>query len=179
MERLLWHRQENEPPIWFARFNIYLQVGAHRTIEEAFRRCKAIEGFTSRRPGNPWYDKSERWNWLARAEAYDQHQRDSLQQEEAKRRIDAREQRLQIISDGITSVVNAIAKASLTTLTEEQAREALPTLRMWMRDLLTAQRIEIGLPVTVASTNAPAFTADDLAAAQAELRDWYETNANG
>lgn len=178
MQRQIWQRQENESPLWFARFDVYRAIGPHRTIEEAFRRSRTIEGFSAARPGGAWYDKSEQHQWLRRAQAWDTWNREELQRTEAQRRIDMRERRLQIIDAALDSVLSALKTADIPNLDIDAARANLPTFRMLLRDLLSAQRHEIGLPVAVPQGSAAAFSADDLAAAQAELSEWEAINAS-
>lgn len=161
---------EGEPSVWFARFEKFRLIGPARTFDEVFRRVSGAERLSAKRPGQAWYIAADRWLWVERAEAWDEVERTRLQAIEQRRRFDAREQRLRIIGDQIVLIEEALGVADLSSLTVAQAREALPTLRLFLRDMLAAQRVELGLPVPVASGDGVAvYSADELALAYREL----------
>ena len=168
-----WARQHGEPALWHARFVIYRDLGPDRTIEAAYRVAAEREGLRSARPGSGWYGAARDWSWEERAAEWDTARRELLRALESERQFDARERRLRMIDVLLSEVFAALEVARLSELDPEQAREWAPTLRMMFRDLLTAQRAELGLPdVTPAElAGAMPFTADELAQAAAELEE--------
>jgi hypothetical protein len=176
-----WERRAGEPIRWYTRFEVYRLLGATRSIEATFRRCAELEGLRGLRPGAAWYEVSRAWQWAARAESWDAAERERLRAAEEDRRFDARERRLQIISEHLESTYGALVEAKLAELSMEQAREMLPILRNLFRDLLNAQRVELGLPamdVTQGVGNDTiTFTADALLVAQRELERWQQARA--
>jgi hypothetical protein len=69
-----WERQEHEPARWFMRFRRYLAGGHKRSVNavfEAERQEKA--GKSSNKAGETWYGAAKRYEWEARASAYDEH----------------------------------------------------------------------------------------------------------
>jgi hypothetical protein len=171
-----WDPQPNEPPRWYARFEIFRSLGPHRTIENAFKMTVNIEGLKAKRPGASWYDAAKTWSWSLRSAAYDADQRDYLRKHEHDRRFDARENRLGMIDELLASVFHVLTLADLPQLQRDEARAWLPTMRVFFRDLVGAQRAEIGLPVQLEQEGTPTatFNADELRQAQRELAIWQK-----
>lgn len=71
-----WDRRPGEPMLWFARFELYRELGPGRTIEDVWRLNKAQQSAPSeaKRPHNRWYDLAREWEWQERAEAWDEEQ---------------------------------------------------------------------------------------------------------
>ncbi|MBN2005801.1 MAG: hypothetical protein JXA21_20760 [Anaerolineae bacterium] len=71
-----WDRRSGEPMLWFARFELYRELGTGRTIEDVWRLNKAQQSVpsTSKRPHNRWYEVAQEWDWKGRAEAWDEEQ---------------------------------------------------------------------------------------------------------
>lgn len=161
---------EGEPSVWFARFDRFRLIGPARTFDEAFRRVSGLHRLSAKRPGQAWYLAAERWLWVDRAEAWDEVERSRLQAIEHRRRFDAREQRLRIIGDQIALIEELFGVADLASVSPEQARELLPTLRLFLRDMLAAQRVELGLPLVAGDERSVAvYSSDELALAYREL----------
>lgn len=80
-----WERQrdadgELEPMLWFGRFDaIYRPMGTERSLLGAVNshRANRSEKRTISIPG-AWTKAFERWDWKNRAEAWDQYERDRL-----------------------------------------------------------------------------------------------------
>lgn len=69
----LWLRQPDESAQAYAAFCVYRDLGAERSLQEVVRRCNKSVSILGR-----W---SSRWEWVARARAYDEHQAALLEQE--------------------------------------------------------------------------------------------------
>ena len=167
-----WKRLEDEPAVWFARFDAYRLIGPRRSIDEAYRRVRGLHQLSGKRPGQAWYNAAEKWDWQVRAEAWDAVERDRLLAAEATRRFDAREERLGVIDRMMRMVQGVMVTADPESLTMAEAREMLPMMRLMLRDMLAAQRLELGLPQGEGEGSAEGvlpFTADELAKARREL----------
>lgn len=163
-----------EPGLWFARFDEYRRIGTNRTVDEAFRRCAEREGLKGLRPGQAWYEAARAWRWAERAAAWDAAQRVELMAREQDRRFDARERRLGVIDRLLEAAVGVIALADLPHLTDIEARQWLPTMRLLVRDMLQAERAELGSPAAAGAENpqVAAFSADEMAAAARAAREF-------
>ena len=166
-----WKRLPDEVPVWFARFDAYRLIGPSRSIDECYRRVSGLHRLSGARPGQAWYKSAEKWRWQERAEAWDEAERDRLMAIEQRRRFDAREERLRTIEGMIAMVQAVIATADPASLSVAEAREMLPMMRLMLRDMLAAQRLELGLPVVDSggSDGVLPFSADELAKARKEL----------
>lgn len=175
VELMDWERRAGEPIRWYTRFEQYRLLGSTRCVERAFRQCRETEGLRATRPGAAWYEVARAWQWSARAETWDAVERERLREVEEDRRFDARETRLRFITDQLQASYDALVVAKLSSLSTGEAREMLPTLRNLFRDLLNAQRVELGLPAvdgTGVGNDSITFTADALLVAQRELERW-------
>lgn len=177
--RASWDRLPDEPANWHRRFLIYRDIGPGRKLEEAFRRTAAEEKLQGQRPGGAWREAAERYRWRERAEAWDDEQREQLAQSENARRLEARERRRQVIDALLAQVVEAVAVADLPHMDLAAARDALPTLRMMLRDLLTADRLEMGEPtaVTQETVKGAEVSVDDVIGAARELEQFARGEA--
>lgn len=173
-----WDQQPGEPALWYARFEEYRQIGPHRTHRTAYRRCAQREGLVGKSPDKGWYAQARRWQWAERAAAWDEAQRERLRREDGERRFDARELRLAMIRDLMDMVFAVMKIADLPAMDTDEARRLLPTLRGLFRDLISAERLELGLPVAQGDEGGPPLlNADDLVTAQRQLAAWQAGQA--
>lgn len=171
-----WDRQPNEPARWYARFQVFLNLGTHRTVEEAYRFTATVEGLKGKRPGGQWYEIAREWEWDTRAAAWDDLKREELRTQEADRAFDAREHRLQMIDGLLQAVFRVLMAMSMfqpdADTDADTANEWLPTLRVMFKDLITAQRNELTIPGQDAAIDMQPFSADEFAQAQQQLTQW-------
>lgn len=99
-----WDRQEGEPTKWYNRFERYRLMGSNRSVLATYHGESAKSGNGRQKgltPGS-WSTNADKWNWKARAEAWDMQEAQSraaaaaLQQakEEAEKERERREWRL-------------------------------------------------------------------------------------
>jgi hypothetical protein len=173
-----YERLPDEPSLWYARFEIFRRLGAQRSVAEAHRLACEAEGRKAPRSSKEWQIIARRWNWRARAEAWDAEQREALRASEQERRLDARERRLGMIDNLLSGVFRVLVLANLPGMEEVEARKWLPVMRLLFKDLVLLQRGELGPATGVGPDGRPdpgavaPFTADELAQAQVELDDW-------
>ena len=170
-----WDQQPGEPDRWFGRFQIFLQLGPTRTLRAAYQG-------TRRGAGDPqapahgfanhlWCNAARSWHWRARAAAWDVHQRDLFALGEYNARLARRQRRLALIEEQLERVCTALEQAGIDNLDLHEARTLFPQTRVYLRDLLAAERLEdAGSLLDPADPDsAVLITADDLIAAQRQL----------
>lgn len=83
----IYERQPGEPARWYARFLLHRNAGPSRTLLGTVHAEQAKTSDKKRSKGIPgsWFEACERWNWKARAEAYDADQQ--AQAEERRRAL--------------------------------------------------------------------------------------------
>ena len=167
-ERKPWDQMEGEPDRWYGRFKVYLELGPARSLPAA----PAEAGRQTR--GEPlawnseWSQTARRWHWRARANAWDVHQRELLALSERNTRLALHSRRVERMEDYLDAVCEVLDTANMTAADEKLAREWLPQMRHFLRDLLVAERQEFerGDYERNDPDNSLVITADDLRAAQ-------------
>jgi hypothetical protein len=68
IEKQPWSQIENEPSLWYSRFQVFLGLGPGRTLLETVRKCsnKPVKG-----PSGGWKQAQATWRWAERAREYD------------------------------------------------------------------------------------------------------------
>lgn len=167
-------RQPDEPALWFGRYIVYRELGAKRSVDRAFRAVKDAERLKAVRPGAAWYDAAQRWEWQQRAKAWDEAEREKFLAATSALRVDAQRRRLEIVGQLLEWSYAGLKAAQIDaeTLSETQAREMLGALRMLFFDAIKAQRLEFGESTEIVTEEHQPFTADEMAAAMAEVEQW-------
>lgn len=167
-----WEQQPGEPRLWYGRFQVYLSLGPTRTLQEAYRHVNSLKNRGGKAPISPswtWYAK--RWRWRERAHAWDAYQRNLLALSEHNTRLALRQRRVAVMEDVLEAIRTTLDTADIASADQAQAREWLPQLRVFLRDMLVAERQEFERPDYARDDpdNALTITADELRAAQREL----------
>ncbi len=169
----IWAQQPDEPARWYSRFELYRLMGPNRSLDGAFRLATQIAGLKTARLSAHWRRKAEEWHWAERAAAWDQAEANRLHGLSATAQLDRNAQRLAMADNLLQGVYTVLHNAKVGELSMEEARRALPTLRMFFRDLLVAHRDETALARQSADGEAVIpFSADELREAQGELVRW-------
>ena len=160
---------------WFARFEVYRQLGPTRSLERVFQLAEG-DAAQGKRPGQAWYRAARTWKWAERAAAWDAEERKRLRTVDEDRRLDARERRLSYIEDFLGRVAAGLGTAELDQLTCEQALALLPQLRLFFRDLLHEERTELGMPTVQPGTvnKEPEWTHEEYMLALAKMQEAAE-----
>lgn len=125
-----WDRQLREPARWFARFQLFLQLGPDRSIDRAYQACgRAGSGRPkkgdARAPGS-WREAARQWEWVERAFEHDRHQQDEKRE---LAREDDRERR-QLVNRAwkvqLQAALEIVARAKLNQIEPDEARRMLP-----------------------------------------------------
>ena len=128
---LAWDRQPGEGNQWFSRFEKFRLLGPGRSIlaaytqereEKASRSSKKLE----KKPQNSsegWRKAAKEWNWVTRAEAWDEHWREQERKAYEQREWD-RLERWNTIRDRVLEeaqeAIAAVNQMALHPLVEEE-----------------------------------------------------------
>jgi hypothetical protein len=71
-----WERIENEPQIWYRRFERFLLMFPKRSIAAVFQEEETERNREKPRikPTGDWYEMAEKWQWEERTQAWDDAQ---------------------------------------------------------------------------------------------------------
>lgn len=197
-----WARQPKEPALWHERFQRYLYLGPARSLIAVYRaeaksEKSAAERARARNVPGAWFAAVKRWNWHARANAFDDAER--------KRRDELYAARAdEILQSGFAQ--RFIRIAELNRLAELLQTELYTEDKRWLPDVKQigggdfAERVDIvrfnaavveqyretlediaiemgervrGVKVS-GSLGIAQMTADDLAKAAAEADAWEQ-----
>lgn len=166
----IWDIQAGEPPEWFARFTVWLELGPQRTLDEAWRQwvrgTSEAKRSGAKRPNSSWYEKSREWRWRERATAYD------LDQREKRIRADE-EERLEMARRHVR-IANSLQSVALEKLRDMQSTEGWR--QMAPREVL--QYIAEAIKIERAARGAPSLVLELQHLSDAELLDKYQNLLN-
>ena len=162
-----WDRLGDEPGVWYGRFEFFRLLGSGRSLDAAYRAWKEAQppgtkGCRGARANRHWHTAARRWQWLARAEAWDAAERETLRAQEAARRFDARQRRLAIIDEQREAAVHALQVAGLAQLDPSKPEDVLlaiklmPSVRVLLSEMMRAERLEYGEATEIVEENGPA-----------------------
>ena len=125
-----WARQPKEPSQWYERFQKYLHLGPARSLIEVYRtdaksKKSAAERARARNVPGSWFAAVKKWNWYARADAFDDAER-KKRDEMYRARAD------EILQSGFAARFVRIAE--LNRLAELLQSEMFTTDKRWMPD---------------------------------------------
>lgn len=89
-----WHRQPGEPSKWFDRFARWRDAGPQRSMLLAYKRENARNSAAQTVPAS-WRDAAAKWDWHARADAFDRAEAARIEQE----RREVRDKRRRLLED--------------------------------------------------------------------------------
>lgn len=134
-----WDRLEGEPPRWYARFEVFRQLGSGRSVAACWR---ADTGRVGQEAPSRWNTSARRWRWAERALAWDQAQAQSVGADRREARAEARERHRQAGHLAWTKAMAMLTNVDPTTLTLEQAVKLLQAGIGWERGALDDDSIE-------------------------------------
>ena len=156
-----WDRHTDEMATWYDRFTVYLYMGPDRTVAAAHGLATRLaKGAALGQPAS-WRRAALRHHWKERAAAFDA---------EIGRKTLAGDERLRMVAELLHQVYGVLRRAELQTLSREEARQLLPTFRLFFRDLLRFHQTE-ATQVLNASGDAE-LNADDLLKLMMQGDDW-------
>lgn len=154
-ERKSWEQMldKGESDLWFGRFRAYLLMGFRRSVQAVFQQELEENGGNWRDEAHgSWYEYAKKYNWQARAAAYDAHwleEQDELikQEREIVLRTGFAVQHRRIQS--LDKILN-----KLLEMTEDEDK-------VWLPDVKAIGTGEFAERVDLVNFNAPLFTLID------------------
>lgn len=122
-----WERYAGETEAWYDRFKVYLYMGPDRTLAAAHDLVTRLAKGAAHPQLSSWRRAAQRNQWQERAAAYDA---------ELRRKVLASDERLLMVAELLHQVYAVLRHADMPALSKEEARQLLPTLRLFFRDLL-------------------------------------------
>jgi hypothetical protein len=159
----LWDRQTDETDEWYERFSLYLYMGPRRTVADAHRfLLRLVQGAAgvAQGPVSSWRRAAQRYGWRARAAAFDAQMQGRASDAVPSPAGGSETERVRMVAELLQQVYGVLRHADLLTLSKEEARELLPTLRLFFRDLLHFYQHEAA---QVAADGGTELRADDFA----------------
>lgn len=151
-----WQRKEDEPNLWFQRFEFFLRQGPDRSLlgtVKAWESTKANNDQKPRKvqkrqtriyvPGS-WRDAAEKWNWIERAAAYDRFQSDRLNNAQE----DAAQKAIKILKENAEKAAKTIVRG----LEDPEIRSGedktiiIPAIMKYQQDAAEAILDRVGVP---------------------------------
>jgi hypothetical protein len=175
-----WDRHTGETEEWYERFRLYLYMGPDRTLAAAhgfatrLATPASMAGRTKRAAHgqlSSWRRAAQRHQWQARAADFDA---------DLCRKAIASDERLRMVAELLHEVYGVLRQADLLTLSKEEARQLLPTFRLFFRDLMqfhqreTAQFLTANEGTGKGGAGKPGveLNADDLVKFLTEIGGW-------
>jgi hypothetical protein len=128
-----WDRLAGETEEWYDRFRIYLYMGPNRTVAAAHTFATRFAKGAAHPQLSSWERAARRREWKARAADFDV---------ELCRKALAHDERLKMVAELLRQVYGVLRQADMLTLSKDEARQLLPTFRLFFRDLLQFHQIE-------------------------------------
>jgi hypothetical protein len=156
-----WDRQSDETEEWYDRFRLYLYMGPDRTLASAHAfATRLAKGAVHAQLGS-WRRAAQRHQWQARAADFDAAM--------CRKAMDGDEQP-KMVAELLQQVYGVLRHADLLTLSKEEARQLLPTFRLFFRDLLQFHQTQA--TQLMAAKGGMELTADDLVKFLGEMGGW-------
>lgn len=161
-----WDRQADETDEWYDRFALYLYMGSNRTLAAAHAFAARLARGAAHGHLGSWRRVAAKYQWRERAAAYDAAGggRQATQNRGADARTSERtdDERLRMVVELLRQVYGVLRQAELATLTRDEARQSLPTLRLFFRDLLRLYQSEAAQVASSNETGGALLSADDF-----------------
>jgi predicted DNA-binding protein (UPF0251 family) len=172
-----WDRQSGETAEWYDRFLLYLYMGPDRTVAAAHNFATRLAKGAAPGHLSSWQRAARRHQWKQRAAAFDGEVTRKLPTGAAT--PEARtvrgdgagdvgqgtagdEERLRMVVELLHQVYEALRHADLATMSKEEARQLLPTFRLFFRDLLQLHQTEVAQLLAGGEGDAALLNADLL-----------------
>lgn len=187
-----WERRDGEPNKWYDRFQIFLLLGSSRSIHAAYlawreRERKTTRDSAQKRAGIPksWLDAAAKWDWVKRAEQFDENERQNNLMEWTKRREELREMEWKFSQELVDKVrqmlVFPLAKTVRTQESDGQTivTEVYPTrwsigdAAKFLEAASKLGRLALG-EETERVAHTVDVTSDDMARARERAKEWEQ-----
>jgi hypothetical protein len=169
-----WERQPGEPNRWFARFENYLRTGPGRSLLGAVNseRAKSGKHRQTAIPGS-WSRAAAQWRWKARAEVWDEQERQKARETHAR---DIAEMNARHIQEAQALQRKAIERLKSLELNDISAAD----LARFIVEATKLERTARGEPEAIEERRLTGkgggpigFSLEDAVRASKELEDWH------
>jgi hypothetical protein len=160
-----WERHADETEEWYDRFALYLYKGPDRTIADAHTFATRLAKGAAHGQLSSWRRAAKRHQWQERAADFDAEAGRKTLATLANDSGWTNEERLRMVAELLHQVYGVLRQADLLTLSKEEARQLLPTFRLFFRDLLQFHQTEAAQFLTAnegAGKGDAELSADDL-----------------
>jgi len=122
-----WERMPSEGPKPWAAFNVYLQLGPERAVDDVYRRVKGEPAGSTLQASGRFKVWASKFGWLVRALAWDEYL--AAQARQAMIHTAEENARLRVLhlSQTMNQAMVIIQRADLKSLSNTEARKLLPT----------------------------------------------------
>lgn len=117
-----WYKRPDEKALWYARFEIYRLLGTERSLLAAYNEHRKIEWAKKDKPferaksvASTWDEQFLEWEWKARAEAWDEAEREIRRKEYQAERLARRKRRQQLLDKGFAHLDEMLGKLRTDT----------------------------------------------------------------
>jgi hypothetical protein len=181
---------EGEPNKWYDRFQIYLLLGSSRSIYAAYTAWRERSGKTPResaqkRAGLPksWVDAAAKWEWVKRAEAFDENERQQQLSDWTRRRDELRESEWKFSQELLDKARQMLVFPLAKTVRSQQAdgqtivTEVYPTrwsigdVAKFLEAASKLGRLALG-EETERVAHTMEITSDEMARARERAKEW-------
>jgi len=161
----VWEQMEDEPGLWYQRFEVYRAMGIRRSVRGCWdirRRGDEKDTLNGKAPSANWNQNAIKWQWKQRALEWDRHLAAADHEAEEYERQEARNQRIQSLGDLKSGVLLDLQTAGVGEMDEKQAKAQLPQLRMMYFAILQAERLEYGEATDIVDDSATKNLNEDI-----------------
>ena len=166
-------RLEGESALWYGRFcDYYLPMEpTERSVDGAYRKSIVPGRKAGARASTPWYRAAQRSNWIERAAAWDQIQRDQLLDDLVQERREDHRRRIEVLKATRARVLEALAALDVSEAKWSQIIQGIVALNGELRKEYGADSAPAEIPVaSIRPSDLDGLTDEQLDAVEAAAR---------
>lgn len=142
-----WDQLPEESNLWYGRFTIYLRMGTERNVLEVYNRWREAHGRKRvKAAGGSWTGCTIKYKWHDRASAWDDFERQRMEEEHRKEVDDLFRHTLAVTRVAYQKLANRLSGMDPTEL---EARYVVPQLLTLIQRLEKQFGREVDKPVQV------------------------------
>jgi hypothetical protein len=166
-------RLEGESALWYGRFcDYYLPMEpTERSVDGAYRKSIVPGRKAGARASTPWYRASQKYNWIERAAAWDQIQRDQLLDDLVQERREDHRRRIEVLKATRARVLEALAALDVSEAKWSQIIQGVVAINGELRKEYGADSAPAEIPVaSIRPSDLDGLTDEQLDAVEAAAR---------
>lgn len=134
-----WLRQSDESSKAYAAFSCFRDLGPSRTIEEAWRKYKAQQGLSTKRPNAHFHKWKDAHEWQSRSIAFD----NMLSGDLIERRRKAIEEATEVLLEAAVPTAKRLASMAVGGYIDEEKYQRLVDEGSWPEDALVESWVKV------------------------------------